>query len=152
MLDRLEKAAWFSRAGKQDRSDGVAVTSWPEAIEYCRSFEWEDFQLEALNQFREYIAERSMERLNLWNATLREVRKITGPLTSAKIAIVVRENGLPKWFEGQVSHDISLFCMETEYADMCPPSLYTRMGYWYIDGHFPCGWSGVFPEGNLVVY
>jgi hypothetical protein len=121
-------------------------------MESCSSPEWEDLQLEVLNQFREYIAGRSMERLNLWNALLHEVHEVTRPLVGRKIAAVVRENGPPKCFGVQVTHDISLLCMELEYANICPPGLFTRMGYLYVDGHFPCGWLGIVPEGKLIVY
>ena len=152
MLDRLEEASWFSRVG-MDKGAGIpVVASWPEAIECCRSFEWEDVQLEASNQFCECLAERSRDRFQLWNETVREVNKAIGPLVDRKIATTVRENGLPKLFRAQVNRDMRGICMETEYADVCPPRLFGQMARWYIGGHFPCSWSGPFPEGKLVVY
>lgn len=152
MLDRLEKASWFSRVGIKDGPSAAVVASWPEAIEYCSSPEWEDLQLEASNQFCERIAERSRERWRVWNETVREVNKVATPLVDRKIATVIRENSLPKFFRIQVNHDICSLCMENEYADICPPSLFTRLAYWYIGGHFPCGWWGAYPEGKVIVY
>jgi len=152
MLDRLEKAAWFSRVGMKEGYSAAVVSSWPEAIECCRAPEWEDLQLECLNQFRELIAERSKERLNQWNGILAKVKKLTEPLVDRKISRVVRDNNLPKFFAIQVKWDILLLCMESEYADICPPSLFTRLAYWYIGGHFPCGWWGAYPDGKVVVY
>jgi len=151
-LDSLEKASWFSRVGVNEGSSAAVVTSWPEAITRCSSIEWEDLQGEALNQYCECLAHRSKERWRLWNDTVDEVKKITRPLVSRKIAAVVRENGLPEIFNIQVKYDITGLCMEAEYADMCPPGFFTRIGYWYLNGHFPCGWWGVFPHGELVVY
>ena len=89
-----------------------------------------------------------MERLRLWNDTVDEVNKITRPLVGRKIAAIIRENNLPEIFNIQVNHDITLLCMEAEYADVCPPGFFTRIGYWYLNGHFPCGWWGAFPEGE----
>jgi hypothetical protein len=151
-LDRLEKASWFSRVGVKEGSRAAVVTSWPEAIEQCSSYEWEDLRLDALNQYRLCIAERSMERLRLWNDTVDEVKKITGPLVDRKIVAIVREYALPEIFRILVRGDMTLLCMESEYADVCPPGFFTNIGYWYVNGHFPCGWWGVFPQGKLVVY
>jgi hypothetical protein len=152
-LDRLEKASWFSRVGLNEGSNAVIVTSWLEAIEYCGSIEWEDLQGDALNQYRAFIAQRSNERWHrLWNDTVDEVKKITRPLVGRKIESVVRQNNLPKTFSIQVNYDIIGVCMEAEYADVCPPGFFTSIGDWYLSGHFPCGWWGVFPEGRLVVY
>ena len=130
----------------------MAVTSWPEAIRLCDTIEWEDLRLEALNQYREYIVRRSKERWEMWSETLREVKKITKPLVARKIATVIRAHALPEIFTIRVDHDIIGFCMEAEYADVCPPGFFTHIGNCYLYGHFPCGWWGVFPEGNLVIY
>lgn len=152
ILGQLENASWFSRVGINEGSVAVFVTSWPEAIERCDAFELDDLQTESMNQFRERIARHSSQRLRLWNETVREVKKITGPLVTSKIAALVQENDLPEIFSVQVNHDIMGLCMESEYADLCPPGFFTSISQWYIDGHFPCGWWGAFPLGKLVVY
>jgi hypothetical protein len=128
------------------------VPFWPDAIEQCDSFEWEDLRLNALNEFRACIARHSKERLHLWNELVGEVKEITGPIVSRKIATVVREHNLPESFGVRVRNDITRACMETEYADLCPPGFFTSISQWYINGHFPCGWWGAFPLGKLVVY
>jgi hypothetical protein len=74
------------------------------------------------------------------------------PLIDRKIAAVVREYGLPEIFKIRVRNDITGACMEAEYADVCPPGFFTSIAHWYINGHFPCGWWGAFPQGKLVVY
>jgi hypothetical protein len=151
-LDRLEKASWFSRVGVNEGSCTAVVATWPEAMDRYDSSAWDDLQLEALNQYRECIARRSRERLQLWNDTVREVNEISRPLVDRKIATVVREHALPEIFKICVNWDIGSFCMEAEYADLCPPGFFTNLGHWYLNGHFPCGWSGVFPQGKLVIY
>ena len=64
----------------------------------------------------------------------------------------MRENNLPKVFEDTVQWDILGVCMEAEYADIFQPGFYASQAYWYINGHFPCGWEGKFPNGKLIVY
>jgi hypothetical protein len=151
-LDRLEKASWFSRVGINEGSNIAVVRSWSEAVYHCDSSAWEDLQLEALNKYREYMARRSKDRLRLWNGLVDEVTKITRPLVDRKIAAVIRENNLPEIFSIQVNYDIIGVGMEAEYADVCPPGFFTSLGDWYVKGHFPCGWWGMFPQGRLVVY
>jgi hypothetical protein len=152
ILDQLEKASWFSRVGVKEVSSVAVVTSWPEAIEQCSLDEWEDLRLGALNQYRLCVAECSMERLRLWNDTVDEVKKVTGPIVDRKITAVVRKNSLPEIFKIRVRSDITLACMEAEFADICQPGFFTGISNWYVRGHFPCGWRGVFPQGKLVIY
>jgi hypothetical protein len=152
-LHELEAAPWFSRVGVKDAETAIVLTSWPEAIEHSRSYEWEFLRTEALNQYRERIAERSKERLSAWNDVLRRVKKLTDPLVERKIAAVVREHNLPEIFAARVRNDISGVCMESEYADVYPPGFFASNAYWYVSGHFPCGWRGEFPpKGQLVIY
>jgi hypothetical protein len=153
-LEDLGNASWFSRVGiKADSTTAIVLTSWPEAIEHCGSFEWEELCDEAMNQYCERLVERSVERWNHWNEIVDEVKKYTIPLVNRKIEAVVREHNLPEIFGVQVHADITSLCMECEYADVYPPGFFASNGYWYVNGHFPCGWSGgVFPKGKLVVY
>jgi hypothetical protein len=65
---------------------------------------------------------------------------------------VVAEHDLPKVFLDTVDWDILNLCMEAEYADVYPPGFYASQAYWYLKGHFPCGWQGAFPKGKLVIY
>ncbi len=151
-IDQLEKASWFSRIGVAAGPSVAAVSSWPEAIHYCDAQEWEDLQQEMLNQYRVYIHQHHRARLQDWNERIEAVKKITEPLVALKTTAVIRENGLPDIFRIAVRFDVTLFCMEAEYDDVCPPGFFTRLGAWYLDGHFPCGWWGPFPKGKLIVY
>jgi hypothetical protein len=153
-LQELEEAHWFSRVGiQQDSTTAIVVGSWPEAIEHCRSPEWEDLCLEAKNQYCERIAERSPERWSHWNEIAAEVRAIAIPFVERKIESTVRDNDLPEIFGVQVCADVLMLCMEAEYADIVAPGFFAANAYWYVNGHFPCGWSGGFPPmGRLVIY
>jgi hypothetical protein len=152
-LEALEAAAWFSRVGVKEAEFAIVVSSWREAIEHSKSYEWEDLRAEAMNRYRERLARCSMERFRLWNDIVVEVKKLTNPLVKRKTAAVVREHDLPEIFETRVRTDISWVCIEAEYADVVPPGFFTANAFWYINGHFPCGWQGEFPpKGTLVIY
>jgi hypothetical protein len=74
------------------------------------------------------------------------------PLVLRKTKAVVEANHLPRGFVDTVQWDILRLCMEAEYADVFPPGFYASQAYWYMQGHFPCGWEGEFPQGRLTVF
>ena len=151
-LEKLEKADWFAKVGAQDTSVAVVLSSWREAIEHCRSVEWENLCLEAVNQYRERLLERAKDRYIQWNDLVAQLKPVTNALVIQKIETVVRENDLPKVFEDTVQWDILNVCMEAEYADVYPPGYYASQAYWYVKGHFPCGWEGDFPNGKIIIF
>jgi len=151
-IKELDNAAWFSRVGIKDTTVAMVLSSWQEAIESAASDEWEDLRLDAANQLSRRILERSRERFRRWNEIALEVKNAIEPSVMRKIEVVTREHNLPKAFGDHVRWDIMHLCMEAEYADLCPPAFYAGISYFYVNGHFPCGWSGEHPKGRLVIY
>ncbi len=151
-LEELRKPQWFSHAGQHDTETAVVLSSWFAAVEYCSSPEWEDLCMLASNEYRQRLAERSPERFRKWNEIVVEVKPFAQALVREKVESVVKEHDLPKVFVDTVDWDILHLCMEAEYADIYPPGFYASQAYWYLNGHFPCGWEGEFPEGKLVIY
>jgi len=151
-LVQMEQAEWFSTIGQKDTDVAVVLSSWEEAIASCASIEWENLLLEATNRYREKLASRSMDHFQQWNVIAEDLKVLTVPLVVRKIERVVTDNGLPKVFEDTVQWDILGVAMEAEYADVYPPGFYASQAYWYVKGHFPCGWQGDFPDGKLIIY
>jgi hypothetical protein len=136
----------------KDTTAALVLSSWQEAVQHCSSPEWEHLCLEAANQLRERLVERSKDRFADWNIIVAELKKTTIPLVRLKVEAVVEQHGLPKAFEDAVQWDILHACLEAEYADVFPPGYYASQAFWYVKGHFPCGWRGTFPAGTLVIY
>jgi hypothetical protein len=151
-FEELEKAQWFQKVGQKDTQVAIVLSSWEEAIKSCASSAWQNLLLEAANQYTEKLASISRERFRQWNVIVREMKAVTTPLVDRKIAQVVKENQLPKVFKDTVEWDILHLAMEAEYADVYEPGFFASQAYWYVQGHFPCGWEGAFPEGKLVIY
>ena len=151
-LEQLRSAEWFSNTGGPASHRVITVSSWQEAIESCQSEEWQELLLEAANRYSEAVLRRSKERFRQWNDVAHEVKSATEPLVQQKIASVVEQNRLPKVFADTVSWDISHCCMESEYADVFEPGFFASQAFWYVNGRFPCGWVGSFPEGRLRIY
>lgn len=155
-LEELENANWFVNVGKpypsEDLDTLIYVKTWKEAIGWCSSQYWDDLNLEAYNQYRERLFERSRERLRLWNEIVVEIKQYSIPLVERKTEQIIKKNKLPKVFNDCVQWDILGVCMEAEYADIYPPGFYASQAFWYVNGRFPCGWSGEFPQGKLVIF
>jgi hypothetical protein len=155
-LEQLENAEWFAKVGKPYQSEEpkklLFIKTWEEAIQWCSSQYWDDLILEAQNQYREKLFERSIERFRLWNDIVDEMKKHTIPLVERKTEKVIIENDLPKIFSDCVDWDILGVCMEAEFADVFPPGFFASQAFWYVRGRFPCGWQGDFPDGKLVIF
>lgn len=151
-LAELEQKEWFANAGKHDSNRVIFLGGWDEAVKSCSGELWMDLCQEAANQYRSRLAERNRERFRTWNEHVRELKNVTIPLVLRKTKKVVDDNRLPKSFVDAVQWDILHLCMEAEYADVFPPGFFASQAYWYLNGHFPCGWQGEFPEGKLLVY
>jgi hypothetical protein len=152
-LTQLEEADWFSCVGKQDADTVIVLSSWDEAMQECASAESEWLNLEAANQYRARLMERSKSRLIEWNTIVAEMKPFIESMANRKIEAVVRANNLPKIFGDTVRWHLLHLCMESEYADVYPPGFFASRAYWYTRGHFPCGYRGKFPnEGKTVLY
>jgi hypothetical protein len=151
-LRKIGRANWFCNVGVRDTNEADILSSWPEAIESCGSLEWENLCLEAANQYRERLVERSPERFEAWNDIVDMIKPAAIALVKVKTKRVIEEHNLPKVFLDTVNWDIVHLCMEAEFADVYPPVFYASQAYWYMEGHFPCGWIGQFPEGRHIIY
>lgn len=151
-LQRLEDAEWFSAVGQAVEGPFVNVASWEEAFRWCGSEPWDDLMLEAANRYSEQVARASPERFRGWNDAALEVRSHVLPMVTRKLAPILRGINPPAAFERSVRWDMIHVCMEAEFADVYPPGFFASQAYWYVSGHFPCGWEGEFPEGRLVLY
>jgi hypothetical protein len=152
-LEMLRREEWFRNIGVRDTEVAEVLSSWQEAIESCSSPEWEELCMEAADQYRARLQERSPEKLEKWNDIVDIVKPASQALVREKTQKVIQEYHLPKEFLDTVDWDILHLCMESEFADIYPPGFYASQAYWYTKGHFPCGWQGPFPQGGrLVIY
>ena len=151
-LDQLRREDWFRNVGVRDTELADVLSSWDEAIASCASLDWENLGLEAANQYRERLLERDRGAMATWNATVKLVKPAALALVREKTSAIIEANQLPKIFLNNVNWDIVHLLMECEYAETHPPWFYASKAYWYLNGHFPCGWRGPLHGGRLLVY
>lgn len=153
VITSLERIPWFSKVGVRDSAKVTVLTSWSEAIAHCTSLEWENFTLEALNQYCESIERLApASRWQQWNELVVEMNDALGPVIRKATETVATANNLPAAFFEQVHSDFVRVCMEVEYSDLRPPLFFSGLAHYYARGHFPCGWSGPYPSGKLIVF
>jgi hypothetical protein len=151
-LGKLRQAHWFNAVGVHDTKAAEVLSSWDEAIESCGSADWENLCLEAVNQYCERLVERAPREFAKWNDIALGIKPAAMALVREKTKDIIEANQLPEVFINTVNWDIVHLCMEAEYADIYPPGFFASQSYWYVKGHFPCGWRGNFPNGKLVIY
>lgn len=61
---------------------------------------------------------------------LQDVRPTVLELLRARVEPVAQEHGLPEPFVASVRWDVLNLCMESEYADVCPPGFFAAQAYW----------------------
>ncbi len=151
-LEKLERAEWFSAIGRPDTEAARVLGSWSEAIKSCASDDWQNLLIEAANRYREQLLAKNRARFKTWNTVVKSVRPAAIALAERKIAAPMAAHHLPPVFAHTVKWDMVHFAVESEFADVQPPGYFASQAYWYLKGHFPCGWDGAFPEGRLVVF
>jgi hypothetical protein len=157
-LRQLEEADWFKRVGQCLIDEGeitvpvVIVSSWEEAMEQCSSNEWGLTLNELTNSYCRELVRKSPEDFRTWNERAKAVKTLSGPLVKAKFAPVRIEHNLSEEFEGMVHAQVAMVFMEAEYAHVIPPASFSKLAFWFVNGHVPCGWKGEFPNGNLIIF
>lgn len=156
--DRLPRIKWFAKCGTPDLFDlsvpVVQVPNWERALAGCSSDIWSNVQLEARNQLTIWLHNNDNENYQNWNRFARDRNiAVLDPLMETQIRPFQCEHGLPKSFADSVQWDLLGVLMEDIYSDsghivfFCHELLTV-----YEAGHFPCGWTGEWPNGELLMF
>ena len=153
LLDALGQADWFAAVGQPlpdpNRPEVIAISSWEEAVECCRSISWENYTLEQQNLLTMHLHQHARERYQRWNEIVIEMKAALEPIVVRQVRPVAEQLGLPEEVVHCVRWDVLGACMESEYADIRPPGFFTSLMDWYTGGRFPCGWGTVDTDGKV---
>ena len=155
---RLRVIDWFAKCGMPVTLDLTMpfrqLSCWAEAIECCTSIEWENSQLEAQNQLTLWLHLHDREHYQGWNDSVREHKKKTlDPLIERVIAPLLAKIVIePASLIPSVQWDILGALMENSYlASGHAAFFFLELLTVYEAGHFPCGWRGSWPQGELLI-
>lgn len=166
LLAALESAEWFARVGQTSESGPRAtflereignpeicpVASWEEALSLASAAEWGNANLEAMNRLRNRIWPISQPRICQWNEVAQEIRAAVDPLVARKLDGVSGIPSFPPIPRALIRANLIGCCLESENSDLVPPSFFHVVAYWLLQGHYPCGWNGEFPGGELLLF
>ena len=156
---RIEAIDWFSKCGEPADFDVTTnverVKTWAQATKTCKTRTWGNVELEARNQLTMALHKLDPERYQDWNEITARVQeeRLLMPLTKKVWEPFQRKHGLHVKLVHCVQWDVLAAMMENAYMSS------NHGSYFFLElltvfeaGHFPCGWHGDWPQGNLVVY
>ncbi|AFI89110.1 hypothetical protein EXT68_19640 [Pectobacterium parmentieri] len=148
---RLKDIDWFANVSAAYDSAFYRVVNVNDFISSITSNEWENTTLEARNEITGFLARKHTVIYQEWNKLTREA---SGFVDESIIPLIPKINGVDmdvifvnlKW-------DLVGYLVEDAYKDKLRSALFfNELTFIYERGHIPCGWDGVWPNGNLVIY
>jgi hypothetical protein len=137
-VDELLAVDWFSSLG----SPAIAAAA-------ALSEEWADFRLERRNDLTGLLSVRLRQRGSEWNPCARAFEQFFGTQIAPTVIARLSAAQLPDSLLAVVRWDIVSYMQELNYADVHRPAFFQSLWRVYRQGHFPCGWIGDYPAGEL---
>lgn len=152
LLQRLVELDWFHSVGRPVIGDEViSAASWDEAIRFCSTEAWEVASLEAANSLSGRLHELHPDwSAKKWNLAADSICMPVRELVEKRMPEFARTHGLPKLVSDSVDWTLIHYLKEATFSPA--PGFFTRLGEFFLLGHFPCGWKGNYPKGKLIVY
>ena len=157
-IQDLQRIDWFGACGQPvSRVQPFHIMptgSWPEAIAHCSDQAWEDATLQASNRLSAFLHHHHHRDYQQWNALAAAAKtRIVAPLAATRWRPFAEANGLDEVLVDCVSWDVLGAAMEHAYRH-CDgrPAFFLPLLQVYRAGHFPCGWSGQWPDGQLLAW
>ncbi|WP_449542498.1 hypothetical protein [Enterobacter ludwigii] len=150
-IDRLTKINWFVNLGVATTLPGVIQVQFLSLfIKGLNSDEWESATSEAGNEITGYLAKKHTNNYQYWNSLVKETKKVVENDIIPKIIFPDSEKSSMienlKW-------DLVNYLLEDAYSSLLrEPFFFNGLINVYEAGHMPCGWSGTWPAGKLVIY
>ena len=157
LIEKLQNAPLFSFVGHKISDANVArADTWRQTAKLALSKLWYNVRLEQQNDLTSELCKWHRKRYEHWNRIVAEVNPLLMPTVDAaleriKPAIKLQPRA---WAEFVVSVRVDMrgACSETQYSDISSQRFYQTLTGWYLRGHFPCGWTGKYQSGRLIVF
>lgn len=155
IFERICKINWFYNCGNEICNMDIThdrVKNWKEAVRKCKGTTWENTQLEASNSLTMALSRDWREKYRMWNDITDQAKELFMPVVIPIISEYVNGKALDISVLHCVQWDILAAMMEYVYSPYVRPGFYMELLKVYEAGHFPCGWKGKWPDGNLIIY
>jgi hypothetical protein len=155
---RIRRIPWLTNCGSplivNLSMPVLRVPDWTRATELCRTDQWDGAELEAQNQLTVWLHMNARQDYQKWNDHVFDFKKnLINPVVVPAVRAYCRQLGLDDSVLHSVCWDVLGALMESHY-------LYTgHQAFFFLEllelyeaGHFPCGWSGEWPKGEVYVF
>jgi len=154
-LERLEQLPWLQNCG-QPLPPGISAlraASWAEAQESCASLKWENVGLDAKGEITELLSRKRCREYEDWNKIAAAGRKWAAEFLKPLVETVATREGFSDEVYVCMRWDVIGMIHAHAYERFRVPTFYSKTIFGiYAAGHFPCGFDGDWPSGQLVVY
>lgn len=163
LQDRMQTVPWFEHCGNKITTSQMvpfkSLSQWRKAVLAVLSSEWETAVHQGENALSEYLLEHhpaiyANRRNAIIEATDACIRKHLKPAIDAgtrRFAPIGTSIGAGVAFE--IQRAVRGAFLEAGFADLDHgKTFFTDAFRFYEQGHFPCGWTGEWPEGLLLVF
>lgn len=158
MPARLRNLGWFRGCGKPlalELSMPIRpVANWDQATASCLGDEWSNIQDRASEQLFQWLREHAVAAFRTWSDTVEQHNKQTiVPIVVPPVESYVSDNKLDPELVHCVRRDIRQALLENTFIPTGHRSyFFLELFEIYEAGHFPCGWRGAWPTGELLYF
>lgn len=157
LVKNLQNCIWLENCATDKYSsymfDVCLINNLDEAIKNIESVTWENLCLDQKGEFTGFLAKNYKNDYNrYWNKEVKLIKKDYLPLFSTQISIGLKKKKLPDVIIDDINFNILLVLMLNFYAEYYKNTFFNQILEVYLSGHLPCGWSGKYPDGKLIVY
>ncbi|CAL2102246.1 conserved protein of unknown function [Tenacibaculum sp. 190130A14a] len=152
----LENINWFSNCGKEiefsSKHKLKRIESLTQSVELCNSIEWENFQLEKINDLTSFLNRTRQNESAEWNTITVGIKNYldNGIFKTAREKL--NQSDLPDSIFASLEWDILSYYQEVAYKKYNIPTFYSDLIPIYKNGHLPCGYEGEFPNGTILMH
>lgn len=105
---------------------------------------------EAVNKVTGYLAKKHTNKYQYWNSLVKEAKNVVE--NDIIQQIIFPESEKSSMIES-LKWDLVNYLLEDAYSSLLrEPFFFNGLINVYEAGYMPCGWSGIWPAGKLVIY
>lgn len=144
---------WLSQLGNPITQDNVIIEKNLNKVnEYISSIEWEDLTLEESNNINSYLYNKNLfNEQDEWD-TIAEIGRAF--ISNKVIPNIPDINEINReYLINDISWNLLHFIIESYYKrkNVINSNFFSKLFELYRQGRLPCGWSGDFPKGKLII-
>jgi len=153
---RIEAISWFRSCGNELTVElkypFSQLNSWTGVKKAYSTLKWENTRLEVSGDLSIYLLKNYPSKRQEWNLIAEESKNFLYQKVKNKLIVVKEKQQLDQKFLDCVMWDLVHAFIEDAYKDLNPPIFYLELLKIYEIGHFPCGWKGKWPQGELLLF